>query len=382
MANMKLCRLTEEDRFGNYKHRKIGSIGICCKFCGGLPGFGRHFPGSFQSLLSGSHCVRIVKHMRSECRSCPPSIRGLIEDLDSDNGLEESMRSGQSQGLDHGSRKRFVAFVWAKLQEAERQESCVEEVPVAGETHRSSSTGDLSCGDQLVHPEESLSWNDVVDSSALVEARDIHLVPDPTLFALAQMKMWPLTKEDRIGRHSEQPLGFVGMCCKFCGGKTGRPRYGRYFPSSLKTLAKPASCDRIANHIASECPMCPDKIRIVLRKLQHRELSNERRYGSRNIFFQRLWNRLHESDETTRDIGISSCDQTSIVEVELDNVTNVDFPWEKVFDGNSLVSTSDRGLVPDSQLIAVSDKTFLLPPDSKACTPALDGSTRNVSTQT
>ena len=38
MAQMKLCKLRSEDRFGNYKHRDIGFVGMACKHCGGLPG--------------------------------------------------------------------------------------------------------------------------------------------------------------------------------------------------------------------------------------------------------------------------------------------------------------------------------------------------------
>lgn len=361
---MKICRLTEEDRFGNYKHRQLGFVGICCQFCGGLPGFGRHFPGSFQSLLSGSHCVRIVKHMRSECRSCPPSIRGLIKDIENEDRTERFIHN---QSHDHGSRKKFVAHVWAKLQEANAQEyhPPSETVSKLSAETNATPTQVVGSGKPIVHG-SGLTWDTVIGKSQLVEEKDLHLVPDTTLFALAQMNEWPLTVEDKIGRHKEQQLGFVGLCCKFCNGKTGRPRYGRYFPSCLKTLAKPASCDRIANHIATECPKCPEPIRMIMQSLQHNELSSDVRYGSRNIFFQRLWHRLHENDETIASWSSSTCavaakpaDDTLVpfsnrdtAEYVEPNIT-MENQWGNILEGSTLVNEKDRGLVPDGQLAAV-----------------------------
>ena len=158
-----------------------------------------------------------------------------------------------------------MAHVWAQLRNAQ------VESPDATE-EGSSPVASLDCKSDMQSedkPEEAESsgeaWEVFVRDSELVSMKDRHLVPDTTLFAISQMKPWPLTQDDKIGRHKERPLGFVGMCCRHCGGKTGKPRYGRYFPSCIKTLAKPASCERIANHLASECPSCPSEVREVVR---------------------------------------------------------------------------------------------------------------------
>jgi hypothetical protein len=201
MAQMKLCRLNDEDRFGNYRHRKVGMIGIACKHCGGLSGFGRHFPSSFQSLLSGSHCVRIVKHVRSECRACPHNIRQLLLELDKKEQISH----------DHGSRKRFVSFVWSRLQSASGNQlllddgtaSCVSNEEPEAAPEESPATA-------LRDDDPTIPWETILGHSELIEAQDRYLVPDSTLFSLTQMKPHPLEEEDQIGRHKEQYLGFMG----------------------------------------------------------------------------------------------------------------------------------------------------------------------------
>lgn len=46
IAQMRPCGLTQDDRVGKYRQREIGFVGLCCRHCGGRPGFGRYFPGS------------------------------------------------------------------------------------------------------------------------------------------------------------------------------------------------------------------------------------------------------------------------------------------------------------------------------------------------
>jgi hypothetical protein len=145
----------------------------------------------------------------------------------------------------------------------------------------------------------------------------------------------------------------IGMCCVHCGGKTGKPRYGRFFPSSLKTLAKPASCDRIANHLSNECPTCPTETKIVLHKLQMRELLDTKRYGSRNIFFQRLWNRLHRDSKGNCEPRVDTALTTFPWKDSENPAELTEDHWERLLKGSLLVSKDDIDLVPDSQLVSV-----------------------------
>ena len=46
-------------------------------------------------------------------------------------------------------------------------------------------------------------------------------VSDALFVAVAQMRPCGLTKDDRVGKYRQREEGFVGMCCKHCGGQPG-----------------------------------------------------------------------------------------------------------------------------------------------------------------
>lgn len=286
--------------------------------------------------------------MRNECRACPERLRSILQELEVIEKISTSMPP------DHGSRKRFVAHVWAELRNFQ---SDISEDTEDRSFHHSSIdyTPNIQSEEELQEESSQEAWEMFVRDSELVSMKDRHLVPDATLFAIAQMKPWPLTHEDQIGRHKDKHLGFVGMCCRHCGGKAGRPRYGRYFPSSIKTLAKPASCERLANHLASECPSCPMQVREVVQTLQIKELAGGIRYGSRNIFFQRVWNRLHHDDRTLGSSCLPSTEKGNGCETtEEDQLSeSAAVRWDLLLRGSPLVTHSDRGAIPDAQLAAV-----------------------------
>lgn len=166
------------------------------------------------------------------------------------------------------------------------------------------------------------------------------------------------------------------MCCVHCGGKAGKPRYGRFFPSSLKTFAKPASCDRVANHLANECPACPTETKIIMHKLLMRELSESNRYGSRNIFFQRLWNRLHPTEDHSTNTQISKTSTRTDIQPP-DDSNRSDGPtsqqWDTLLKGSVLVSDRDIGLVSDSQLASVRLPKGVFHPSHKIFTDCAAG---------
>jgi hypothetical protein len=86
------------------------------------------------------------------------------------------------------------------------------------------------------------------------------------------------------------------MCCKHCGGQPG---FGRYFPNSVRSLAQTTTSQTILKHIGGKCRFCPPTIRKAVVELQRQQAHKEGlattrpRYGSRKIFFQRMWARLH-----------------------------------------------------------------------------------------
>lgn len=139
-------------------------------------------------------------------------------------------------------------------------------------------------------------WNQLLDGSPLVLLEDRDLVPDALFVAMAQMKVCYLTQPDRVGCYKEREIGFVGMCCKHCGGQPG---FGRYYPNSVRSLAQTTTSQTILKHIGGKCRYTPSHIRLAVLQLQQEQaiqegmMNGRPRYGSRKVFFQRLWTRLH-----------------------------------------------------------------------------------------
>lgn len=150
------------------------------------------------------------------------------------------------------------------------------------------------------------SWESLLGDSKLVLMKDRDLVPDALFVAMAQMKPCKLTQADRVGCYKSRELGFTGMCCKHCGGQPG---FGRYYPNSVRSLAQTTTSQTILKHIGNKCRFCPPSVRQAVLELQRQQTAKEGlaagrpRYGSRKIFFQRMWARLHgkKTDEFETD---------------------------------------------------------------------------------
>ena len=153
-------------------------------------------------------------------------------------------------------------------------------------------------------PSDVPSFESMIGSSKLVLMKDRDLVPDSLFVAMAQMKPCKLTHADRVGCYKTRDIGFIGMSCKHCGGQPG---FGRYYPNSVRSLAQTTTSQTILKHISGKCRFCPPAIRNAVLQLQAHAnacegLSTGRpRYGSRKIFFQRVWARLHDLDEDKAD---------------------------------------------------------------------------------
>ena len=146
-----------------------------------------------------------------------------------------------------------------------------------------------------------MDFDALIADSKLVCIEDRDLVPDPLFAAMAQMKRCRLQHADRVGCYKNRELGFIGMSCKWCGGQPG---FGRYYPNSVRSLAQTTTSQTILKHITSKCRFCPPEVRNTILELQQLQAAREGlptgrpRYGSRKIFFQRVWQRLHDGDLT------------------------------------------------------------------------------------
>mmetsp|Transcript_103932 Transcript_103932/g.291077 ORF Transcript_103932/g.291077 Transcript_103932/m.291077 type:complete len:332 (-) Transcript_103932:202-1197(-) len=151
-----------------------------------------------------------------------------------------------------------------------------------------------------------VSWELLLGDSKLVMMKDRDLVPDALFIAMAQMKSCKLAQADRVGCYKNREVGFTGMACKHCGGQPG---FGRYYPNSVRSLAQTTTSQTILKHIGTKCRFCPAHIRQAVNELQRQQAAKEGttagrpRYGSRKIFFQRVWARLHgnKTDEFETD---------------------------------------------------------------------------------
>lgn len=167
--------------------------------------------------------------------------------------------------------------------------------------HRSSFTK-KPLSSSLVIPLEELIHK---SNSMLVSLQDIDLVPDALFLAMAQMVPTRMTFQDRVGCYKSRAVGYLGMCCKHCGGQPG---FGRYFPNSVRSLAQTTTSQTILKHIGSKCRHCPEELKRAVAELQRlqdqREVAAGRpRYGSRKVFFQRVWDRLHRLEQHVESRG-------------------------------------------------------------------------------
>ena len=144
--------------------------------------------------------------------------------------------------------------------------------------------------------EISMPWESLIANSKLVTMQDRDLVPDCLFVAMAQMKPCRLQPVDRVGCYKSREIGFVGMSCMHCGGQPG---FGRYYPNSVRSLAQTTTSQTMLKHVGGKCAFVPAAIRDAILELQRHQAIREGfptgrpRYGSRKVFFQRVWERLH-----------------------------------------------------------------------------------------
>jgi hypothetical protein len=275
-AQTRPCQVTEGDRVGRCKDHKLGSIGLCCKHCGGKPGaFGRYFPSNLHTFAQVEVCKQVVKHITRKCPACPSEIRQAIMDL---QRRELGMSSRRFP-----SRMIFFRRVWSRFHVNDKAETTEEGAPEGG---------------TLTY--DQIPWDALVKDSKLIQMVDKGLIPDSQFISIAQMDTCELTEEDRIGYNKGREIGFTGLCCRYCRGKPG---FGRFFPNTVRNLEKTSARDTMVSHISLFCQSCPDNVRDAVLSLKRIETSRDGSstmkgliYGSGKLFFRRIWGRLQGTD--------------------------------------------------------------------------------------
>ena len=136
-------------------------------------------------------------------------------------------------------------------------------------------------------------------TTPVVLPEDQDLVTDYLYVLLHQMQVCYFTDEDRCGSRSKVKNfdnGFPGLECKHCCGKAG---FGRYFPSSVDGLALANSDRNIFNHLM-KCRKCPKDVQVMLREYQENADLSKNKRGSRKVFFQRVWDRIHNEQKSCK----------------------------------------------------------------------------------
>lgn len=116
---------------------------------------------------------------------------------------------------------------------------------------------------------------------------------------MAAMISCTFKKNDSRGKRINLPIGFPGLCCRYClGGKEAEQsvtKTGRFFPASIKTMADTAkSLMAIYRHLI-KCEECPDIVKQRMERFKgtHEHERRRRAYGSQKQFYTRIWYRLH-----------------------------------------------------------------------------------------
>lgn len=126
---------------------------------------------------------------------------------------------------------------------------------------------------------------------------DMHLVTQFTYAVLSELEVAYFTWRDRRGNRRKLTMGYPGMACRYCHGETGRT--GRYFPSSVKTMAdSKKTLFSVYDHLSC-CQKCPTVVKEQLLSLFEEHIAEQgkkiKRHGSQRDFFRRVYNMLHST---------------------------------------------------------------------------------------
>jgi hypothetical protein len=336
IAQFKPCALRIDDRIGRYLQQEVGYIGLCCKHCFGQPGYGRYFPSTLASFIS-SFPSTAVKHIIDDCYACPKWIKDVVSEVENMN-----QKSAQRR-ISHSGIKGIVQNIWEILRSTKAEDvAAYDEVKKTRALHEP--IPGLSYG---------RTWGDLLDGNEFVRIEDRFLVPD-TLFAVfGQYEKCVADNDDceRQGRFRSDTLGFAGICCRHCKASPYLPG-SRLFPSNALNLQLHDNVEKMIKHISTDCPTCPASVRIAFNELEAHDAPSVQRYGSKKIFFRRLWMRLHGvNPESTICDDLVGPNPLDVDTLDDDDESDVPIIQELIED-SIIIKMTDRGMVADAHFVA------------------------------
>jgi hypothetical protein len=281
----------QDTKFFNARNFKVkpGIVGMQCMHCKNKPLSDRgpksvHYPSSTKCIYYSMENWQ--RHHAMYCASMP---KWILREL-------KILMSQSKTGA--GGRRRY----WADSAIALGMEDTPEGIIFVTRHHPSPMecrlVDDSSKKNDSNQDGENSNTRDFVDCDKndllLIGENDRLEISEYLFLLLSQMEACSFSEEDRSGSRSKVKdiaVGYPGIQCKHCHGKSG---VGRYFPISLETLTLANSDRNIHNHL-QKCRRCPVEVKENLDKLRLDVQNNpcKIKRGARKAFFSKLWYKLH-----------------------------------------------------------------------------------------
>ncbi len=139
--------------------------------------------------------------------------------------------------------------------------------------------------------ENAHELTEIIMESDKVTADGRPLLTDFVVLVMEQVIPIRATDEDTEKKNRRIHVGYPGMACRHCIGKSGE---GRYFFSSLESMSTASTV--LEKHMM-RCPMVSNEIKAAITeaKIRHTVQRKDVPVGEQQAFFNRLWNRLRSS---------------------------------------------------------------------------------------
>jgi hypothetical protein len=283
-------------RYGKTHGRHIvaGQVGLQCVHCKHRPYESRQeravcFPSSLKNIY---HSIETWQRRHSlVCEDIPAWAKATMTDL---MNKSRSGAGGRRQYWEESARRLGMVDTPTGIRFI-RSPGEVLALPADPQDENNNAVDDNAAA-----PRAPLISRNQKPSRPLVFENDRPLVTSYLYLLLEQMETCHFTEQDRVGGRSKVkdcPIGYPGLQCKHCTGKAG---FGRYFPASEAALTSANSDRNIYNHV-SKCRKCPAHVRETLHRFSKEENHYKNRRGSRKIFFQRVWGRMHGTSSSNLD---------------------------------------------------------------------------------
>lgn len=287
---------TKEGVNHSSKHGRIApcQVGIRCRFCKSKPEEERleaavAYPATLSSIYESAKRWQEV-HV-GLCSEIPADIKTNLQKLENENSWIPSTRqywAESAKTLGMVDTPEGIRFSRDPAHVATNQRlSLIAQAPqISSQEARDS--------EHEKKPTSIGAKKSIRDGEHIVSPEDIQMVPPYVYFLMRQVEGCHFTEADRFVARSKGPVGYPGFQCRHCNGHAG---LGKYFPVTSKSLATNSTSQNIHAHLL-KCRKCPLQIKEQLVSLKEEKGKSPRlEPGWRKVFFDKIWSRIHGSNE-------------------------------------------------------------------------------------